>query len=160
MSGQTTGELMGAVAGRIDLAKDTVGLMGVSYPAINTVPASPWGMVRQSPLAPSTIEKARAGVQVVRTRIDVVLLVVSDPSSPSDAARLDGLVEPILDLFDANANGGNVNAAFTGLLDWSVDHIWHEAFIRRMPLKWGEAGYCHAAIITMDSEFQRKAVLP
>lgn len=155
-----TGELLTAIAGRIERDKVRLGLQGVSYPALNTVPASPWAMVRTSPVAPSSIEKARAGLQIVRPRIDIVLLVVSDNSRPADAARLDGLIEPILDMFDANANGGNVNHAFTGLLSESVDQIWHEAFIRRLPLKWGEAGYCHAAIITMDSQFSRRAELP
>lgn len=155
-----TGELLTAIAARIDQRKSALGLMGVSYPALNSVPSSPWAMVRTSPVAPSTIEKARAGVQIVRPRIDIVVLVVSDVTRPADAARLDGVVEPILDLFDANANGGNVNTAFSGLLSASVDHIWHEAVIRRMPLKWGEAGYCHAAILTLDSEYQRKAQVP
>lgn len=155
-----TGDLLTAIAGRIEQRKAALGLEGVSYPAINSVPRSPWAMVRLSPVIPSTIEKARAGVQIVRPRIDVVLLVTSDPSRPADAARLDGLTEPILDLFDANPNGGNVNAAFSGLLSESADRIWHEAVIRRMPLKWGEAGYCHAAILTLDAEFRREAVLP
>lgn len=155
-----TRDVMRAIAARIERDKDAIGLRGVSYPAHNTVPASPWAMVRQSLAIPTTILKARAGLQLVRSRIDIVLLVTSDMTRPGDAARLDGLVEPILDLFDANANGGNVNAAFAGLLDGSVNRVWHNALVRRMAVEWGEAGYCHAVVISLDVEFQRRAELP
>lgn len=156
-----TGELLKAVAGRIEQKQAAIGLQGVSYPALNYVPASPWAMVRMSMYRQTLVTKARAGMQVVQPGIDIVLLVVDDNSQPGDAARLDGLIEPILDLFDANANGGNVNLAFTGLLTESVDRIWHEAVVRRLSLeRWGETGPCHAAIITLDSEFKREASLP
>ncbi len=155
-----TDDLLAAIAGVIAANRVALGLEGVSYPALPAIPASPWAMVRQSVLLPTTIEKARAGVQIVRPMVDIVVLVASDVTRPGDAARLDGLTEPILDLFDANAQGGNVNAAFDGLLTESVDHIWHEAQVRRAALDWGEAGYCHAAILTMDSQFSRKAQLP
>lgn len=155
-----TRDLLAAIAGRIDARKTALGIRGVSYPALNVVPDSPWVMVRLSLQQPSTIAKARAGLQVVSASIDLVALVVSDPARPEDAARLDGLVEPLLDLFDANANGGNVNTAFSGLLDEHVDRIWHEARIRRMAIEWGEAGFCHAVILTLDSQFQREAILP
>lgn len=155
-----TGDLLAAVAARIDRDKDRLGLEGVSYPALDHVPKSPWLMVRWSLVQPTTISKARAGLQVVNARIDLVALVASQPQRPSDAARLDGVIEPLLDLFDANANGGNVNHAFSGLLNGNVDRLWHDAQVRRAALEWGETGYCHAAIITLDSEFQRKAVLP
>lgn len=151
---------MHGVAAVIESHKGALGLQGVSYPSLNTVPASPWAMVRQSLAQPSTVSKARGGLQVVGARIDIVLLVVSDPRRPGDAARLDGLVHPILDLFDANAYGGDVNHAFTGVLTESVDRIWHDAQIRRLAIEWGEAGYCHAAILTLDAQFQRKAGLP
>ena len=160
MSELTTGALMKAMAAVINSHKASLGLVGVSSPAINNVPKSPWCMVRQSMAMPSLIEKGRAGLQIVRPRIDIVLLVVSDEKRPGDASRLDGLVDPILDLFDANAYGGNVNAAFTGLLTQSVDRIWQEASVRRLALEWGEAGYCHAAIITLDAQFSRRASLP
>lgn len=155
-----TGDLMRAYAARIDAVKDRLGLQGVDYPARNTFPASPWLMIRQSLVLPSTVEKGRAGVQVVRPRVDLVALVASDPKRPGDAARLDGLVDPLLDLFDANANGGNVNAAFAGLLDDTIERVWHEARVRRAVMEWGEVGYCHAAIITLDSEYRRRAELP
>ena len=155
-----TGDLLTAIAARIERDAATLGLRGVSYPALNTVPASPWAMIRQSMVVPTTVVKARAGLQLVQPAIDIVLLVTSDDRSPGDAARLDGLVHPILDMFDANANGGNVNSAFAGLLTESVDRVWQEATVRRMALTWGESGYCHAAILTLDAQFQRRAELP
>jgi len=154
------GDVLAAIAARIDQVKDAIGLRGVSYPALNTVPASPWLMVRQSVAIPSRVTKERAGLQVVHLSIDAVLLVTSDAKRPSDAARLDGLGYQILDLFDANANGGNVNNAFAGLLAEPVDRIWSAAPVRRMALEWGEAGYCHAAILTLDAEYKRRASLP
>ena len=156
-----TKSLLTAVAAVIDRHKAALGLEGVSYPALNTVPASPWAMVRTSRYLPSTVVKARAGQQRARIGIDVMLLVKSNERRPQDAARLDGLMEPILDLFDANAYGTNVNAAFAGTgLDGSVERVWQEVVLRTMPIEYGEAGYCHAAILTMDAEFARKAVLP
>lgn len=154
------GDVMAGIAKRIDNQKSTLGLQGVSYPAINHVPKSPWVMVRQSMTAPTIVTKARAGLQVVRPSIDLVALVVSDPNRPGDASRLDGLMHPLLDLFDANANGGNVNYAFSGILSGNVDRIWNEATVRRVSLEWGESGYCHALIITLDSEFKREADMP
>jgi hypothetical protein len=137
-----------------------LGLAGVSYPALPTVPRSPWLMVRQSLYAPTRVVKARAGLQVVRAGIDLVVLV-TDHGDPGDAARVDGIPERLLDLFDANAYGGNVNAAFAGTdLPDSLSHVWTEALVRRMALSWFEAGACHAAIVTLDTEFQRRAELP
>lgn len=139
---------------------DALGLRGVSYPARPDVPHSPWLMIRQSLYVPSRVVKARAGVQVVRAGIDLVALV-KDHGDPGDAARVDGLPEALLDLFDANAYGGNVNAAFAGTsLPGSVSHVWIDALVRRMALQWFEAGPCHAAIVTLDTEFQRKVELP
>lgn len=160
MSELTTGALMNAMASVIKAKKTSLGLEGVSSPAINNIPASPWCMIRQSMAMPSFVEKSRAGKQLVMPQIDIVLLVVSDEQRPGDASRLDGLIDPILDLFDANAYGGNVNTAFTGLLDESIDRVWQSAQIRRMAIEWGEAGYCHAAIITLDAQFARRASLP
>lgn len=154
------GELMQAIATRIDQRKDVIGLEGVSYPALNTVPRSPWLMVRQSMTAPTAINKERAGQQVVHPGIDLVVLVTSDIKRPGDAARLDPLLHPLLDLFDANANGGNVNNAFAGILDKNVDRVWTNATSSRVALEWGESGFCHALIITMDAEFKRRAELP
>lgn len=154
------GDLMEAIADRIDAKKTSLGLQGVSYPSENHVAKSPWLMVRQSLTAPTQVAKQRAGLQVVNPAIDLVALVVSSENRPGDAARLDGLVHPLLDLFDANANGGNVNYAFTGLLTENVDRVWNEAMVRRAALNWGESGYCHALIITLDAQFMRKAVLP
>lgn len=154
------GDLMQGIAERIDAKKGALGLEGVSYPALNHVPKSPWLMVRQSVTAPTMITKARAGMQVVAPAIDLVVLVASDPKYPGDAARLDTLVHPLLDLFDANANGGNVNSAFSGILTENVDRVWNEAMVRRVATEWGESGYCHALIITMDAQFMRKAEMP
>ncbi len=153
-------DVLKAIAAAIDTRKGALGIEGVSYPATPAVSASPWVMVRESLYQPSTVAKARAGLQVVSLRVDLVVLVTSDPKRPEDAARLDGVKEPLLDLFDANALGGNVNTAFTGLLTESVDWIWNEATTRRMAMDWGEAGFCHALIITLDSQFQRRASLP
>ena len=161
MAAMTTRDLMRAIAAVLTTHRVALGLEGVSYPARPDVPASPWAMVRQAMALPSPVAKDRAGRYTVRPAIDVVLLVTSDVKRPQDAARLDGLAEPILDLFDATVYGGNVNGAFAGTdLPGSVNQVWREAMVRRMPLDWGEAGYCHAAIITMDAEFMRKAALP
>lgn len=154
------GTYIEALAQRIDNAKASIGLEGVSYPPENYVPASPWLMLRQSMYVPGSISKARAGLQVVQPSIDLVFLVTTDGKSPGDASRLDKLVHPVLDLFDANANGGNVNYAFTGILTENVDRVWNDAPIRRATIPWGETPICHALIITLDSEFQRRAELP
>lgn len=155
-----TGDLMKAIAQVIDAKKAAIGLEGVSYPPLNNVPKSPWLMVRQSITGMTQVTKERAGMQVVKPSIDLVALVVADPLKPGEAARLDALQHPLLDLFDANANGGNVNYAFTGALDESITRVWNEALVRRGTIKYGESGDCHALIITLDSEFQRKAELP
>lgn len=157
-----TKDLLEAIAAVIDAKKDAIGLTGgAHYPALNTVPVSPIAFVRTSRYLPSTIEKPRAGQQRARLGIDVLLLVRSSERRPQDAARLDGLIEPILDLFDANLYGGNVNGAFAGHnLPGNVERVWHEAVLRTMPIDYGEAGYCHAAILTLDAEFARKAVMP
>ena len=137
-----------------------LGLKGVSYPARPDVPASPWLMIRQSLYTPTQVVKARAGLQIVQSGIDMVALV-QDHGDPGDAARVDGIPEALLDLFDANTYGGNVNAAFAGIsLPDNVNHIWTDALIRRMAVTWFEAGPCHAAIITVDTEFNRKAIAP
>ena len=151
--------VLAAIAQTVMVRQTALGLAGVSYPAIDHVPQSPWLMVRQSQAQPTVIVKARAGLQVVSLSVDLVALVVSDASRPGDAARLDGLIEPLLDLFDANAYGGNVNSALPNLSE-SVDRVWQQATVRRFALEWGESGYCHAAIITMDTLYQRKALLP
>lgn len=153
-------DVLTGIAAVIERNRVALGLEGVSYPVINHVPASPWAMVRQSTVQPYFVEKRRAGLQVVSLPVDLVLLVASSEQRPGDAARLDRVIEPVLDLFDANANGGDVNHAFTGVLAESVDRIWQQARVRRLAMRWGESGYCHAAIITMDTQFQRKAVLP
>lgn len=156
----TDGELMAAIAQRIDTKKVAIGLEGASYPPLNYVPSSPWLMVRPSLYAVTQITKARAGLQVVAPAIDLVALVKADPKKPAEASRLDGLEHSLLDVFDANANGGNVNYAFSGLLTDSVSRVWNEAMVRRATISWGESGECHALIITLDSEFQRKAIMP
>lgn len=147
-----TPDLMAAIASRV---ATIAGIEGASYPALNYVPRSPWAMIRQSMTIPTTYEKRRMGQQVVFPAIDVVLLVMSDETRPGDAARIDGLIAPVLDLFDANAVGGNVNYALPGL-DGEVDRVWNVANVQRVALPWGESGYCYAAIITMDSEFRRQ----
>lgn len=154
------GDLMRAIAQVVEANKDKIGLEGVSYPPLNHVPSSPWLMVQQSLTRPTSVAKARAGLQIVLPGIDLVALVVADANKPSEAARLDSLMHPLLDLFDANANGGNVNTAFRGVLSESVDRVWNDASIRRALIPWGESGHCHAMIITLDAEFQRRAELP
>lgn len=150
-----TPDLMRAIAARIDAHKDTLGIEGVSYPPINIVPRSPWVMVRRSNTIPSTVQKARLGQQVHLPMIDIVVLVTSDVTRPSDAARLDGLEAPILDLFDASATGGNVGTALPSL-DGHVDRVWDDIpSIRTTPVEWGEAGYCHAMIITLNGKYRR-----
>lgn len=154
------GDLMTAIAAAIDAKKGAIGIDGASYPPLNRVPSSPWVMVRQSMTGITQVAKARAGQQVVSPAIDLVGLIVADPRKPAEAARLDLILHPLLDLFDANANGGNVNYAFSGLLDDNVDRIWNEAMVRRATVKWGESGDCHALVITLDAQFMRKAVMP
>lgn len=162
------GDLMTAIAAVIDAKKGAIGIDGASYPPLNRVPSSPWVMVRQSMTGITQVTKARAGQQVVSPAIDLVGLVVANPLKPAEAARLDRILHPLLDLFDANANGGNVNYAFSGLRDESgdriwkdnVDRIWNEAMVRRATVKWGESGDCHALVITLDAQFMRKAVMP
>lgn len=150
-----TPDLMRAIADRIDEHKDAIGLRGVSYPATNTVEASPWAMVRRSSVFPSTVEKARLGQQVHLPMIDIVVLVTSDPRRPGDAARLDAIEAPLLDLFDASANGGNVGTILPDL-DGHVDRVWDAIpGIRVLPLEWGEAGYCHALIVTFNAKYRR-----
>ena len=151
-------EMCAAIAARIDANKAALGLEGVSYPALNTVPSSPWAMVRLSPLRPTTTSK-RLSRQTVNAFIDVVVLIASSETTPGDAARLDTLVHPIPDLFDAHAIGGNVNAVLTGL-DGSVNHIWNDGQTTIAPRIWGEAGYCYSAVITFDTQFTREAVTP
>lgn len=153
-------DVLSAIAQTITAKQAALGLAGVSYPALNHVPQSPWLMVRPSLFTPTTIAKARAGLQVVSLSVDLVALVVSDEARPGDAARLDHLVEPLLDLFDANVYGGNVNSALPAAMGGSVDRVWHQATVRRMATRWGESPFCHAAIITMDSQYQREAQLP
>lgn len=154
------GTYMKGLAECVEQRKAAIGLEGVSYPPINYVPSSPWLMVRQSLVAQTQITKGLAGKQVVKPSIDLLALVVADPMKPAEASRLDHLVHPLLDLFDANANGGNVNYAFSGILQGNVDWVWNEAMVRRGTIPWGESGECHALIITLDSEFKRKALLP
>lgn len=152
-----TRDLLTSIAARLEANKAAIGLAGVSYPARNAVPASPWAMVRQSMTIPTTVVKARATQQIVRPAIDVVLLVTSDETSPGDAARLDGLIAPVLDLFDATAAGGHIAAALPGW-DGPMHRVWQEALVRRVAVSWGETGYCHAAVITFDAEFPRSAL--
>jgi hypothetical protein len=153
MAGVDYRALLGAIATKVATID---GLEGASYPPLNHVPRSPWAMVRQSTTLPSTVGKTRAKQQQVRLAIDVVLLIDSDEKRPGDAARLDALILPVLDLFDANAVGGNVNLAFAGIdIGGSVERIWDETIVRRTPLIWGESGYCHAAILTLDAEYRR-----
>lgn len=156
----TISELMDAIAKVLNANKSKLGIEGAHYPPLNYIPNSPVVMVRQSLYQPTTITKERAGQQVVRPMIDLVALVKSDITRPGDASRLDGLEHPMLDLFDANANGGDVNHAFNGHLTKNVNRVWQEAVSRRAVMEWGESGYCHALILTMDAEFYRKAVLP
>lgn len=155
-----TGDLMTAIAKVIDTNKAKVGVEGVSYPPLNYVPKSPWVMIRQSITGQTLVTKERAGLQVVKPSIDLVALVKADPLKPGEAARLDGIQHPLLDLFDANANSGNVNYAFTGVLNDSITRVWNGALVRRGIIEWGESKDCHALIITLDSEFQRRADLP
>lgn len=151
-----TKDVLKAVTAVITANASALGLEGVSYPARPEVPASPWLMVRQSLYLPARIEKARSGLQIVNAGIDLVALV-RDTGDPGAAARVDGLPEALLDLFDANTYGGNVNAAFADTdLPGSVDHVWVEALVRRMALQWFEAGPCHAAIVTLDTSWKRK----
>lgn len=154
------GVYMKALATVIDTRRAEIGLEGVSYPPENRVPRSPWLMIRQSITGTTQVTKERAGLQVVKPAIDLVALVTADPKKPADASRLDKIQHPLLDLFDANANGGNVNYAFSGVLDESITRVWNEALVRRGIIPWGESGDCHALIITLDSEFKRKAELP
>lgn len=151
---------MDGLAKAIDAKKASIGLEGVSYPPLNHVQRSPWLMIRQSITGQTLVTKERAGLQVVKPSIDLVALVKADPLKPGEAARLDKLQHPLLDLFDANANGGNVNYAFTGVLEDNVTRVWNQALVRRGIIPWGESGDCHALIITLDSEFQRRAELP
>lgn len=153
-------DVLKAVAARIDAKKGDIGWQVVAYPPLNYVKPSPALMVRQSLIAPSVVEKGRAGQQVVRCGIDLVGLVAADPLEPAEASRLDHLIHPTLDLFDANANGGDVNWAFAGLLNESVDQIWNESLVRRLIIPWGESGECHAVIMTLDTVFKRKATMP
>lgn len=153
-------DVLKAVAAVTTANAGALGLEGVSYPATPAFEASPWLMIRQSLYTPTQVVKARAGLQIVRAGIDLVALV-KDHGNPGDAARVDGIPERLLDLFDANANGGNVNAAFAGTdLPDNVSHIWTDALVRRMAIQWFEAGACHAAIITLDTEFKREAIAP
>lgn len=147
-------ELMRAIADRIDANKEALKIEGVSYPPINTVPKSPWAMVRTSQAIPSTVEKARLGQQVWLPAIDVVVLVRSDVKRPADAARLDAVLTPLLDLFDASNADGATNTLFPGL-DGHVDRVWDAANIRQLALTWGEAGFCHALIVTFNAKFKR-----
>lgn len=147
-------ELMRAIADRIDANKEALKIEGVSYPPINTVPKSPWAMVRTSQAIPSTVEKARLGQQVWLPAIDVVVLVRSDVKRPADAARLDAVLTPLLDLFDASHEGGAMNTLMPGL-SGHVDRVWNTTVHRIAPIEWGEAGYCFALIVTFDAKFRR-----
>lgn len=147
-----TPDVLAAVAKRINDHKAALGLAGVSYPQDNTVPASPWVMIRQSRTLPTTYTK-RSALQMVQLNIEVIVLVVSQEETPREEARLDALVDPILDLFDANATGGNINHAFPDLLE-PVDRIWDAATVIRQPVNWS-GQYCYAAYISLDALFRR-----
>lgn len=149
-------ELMRAIANRIDAHKSALRIEGVSCPPINTVPRSPWAMVRTSATFPTTVEKARLGQQVWLPSIDVVVLVRSDQKRPADAARLDHVLTPLLDLFDMENADPATNTLFPGI-GGHVDRVWNVAQVRQMALDWGEAGFCHALIVTLDAKFRRGA---
>lgn len=142
-----------AYAARIRLIPD---FAGVSYPIRNDVPSSPWVMVKQSDQRPTVYEK-QAARQVVHAFIDVVILVKSQEETPREQTKIDTLIAPVLDLFDANAVGGNINQAFPNLPD-PIDRVWQDATVQRFAVNWGSAGFCYAARITLDSQFKRHAV--
>lgn len=146
-------DLMAAYAGRVRLLP---ALAGVSYPVENRVPASPWAMVKQSDQRPTEYEK-QAGRQLVRAFIDIVVLVESQEETPREQTKIDTLVTPILDLFDANAVGGNINNAFPDLPE-PIDRVWLNATVQRYVSNWGQTGFCYAARITLDSTFKRQAI--
>lgn len=146
-------DLMAALATQIARIP---GLNGRAYyPARVLVEKSPTVMIRQSNEQPTTYEKARLGLQVVRASIDVVILVAPTENNdrPRDEAKIDTLISPILDLFDASASGGSVNDRLPGL-DGHVDAVWHTATIKRGVLPWAGTE-CYAAVITLDSVFKR-----
>lgn len=148
-----TPDLMAAIAQRLALITD---FAGVSYPARNDIPRSPWVMVKQSDTRPTIYEK-KAARQQVMPFIDVLILVKSQAETPREQAKIDTLISPVLDLFDANAVGGNINRAFPDLPD-PVGRIWLNATVQRQAIDWGTAGFCYAARITLDSAFTRHAV--
>lgn len=144
-----TPDLLDAVVTRLGLLADLAGASRVQ----NRVPASPWAMVMQSTRRPTVYEK-QAGRQVVRPFIDVVILVASQEETPREQTRIDTLISPVLDLFDANAVGGNINHAFPDL-PGAIDRIWNEATVERYASNWGSTGFCYAARITLDAQFRR-----
>jgi hypothetical protein len=146
-------DLMAAYATRVRLIPD---FAGVSYPIRDTVPASPWAMIKQSDQQ-ATIYEKQAGRQVVMPFIDIVILVKSQEETPREQTKIDTLVTPVLDLFDANTVGGNINAAFPDL-PGPIDRVWLNATVQRFAVNWGSSGFCYAARITLDSQFRRQAV--
>lgn len=146
-------DILAAVANRIEAHKSALTLEGVSYPVLNTVPSSPWLMVRQSRNLPTRYEK-RATTQIVHLSIELIILVATQQENQREEQRIDGLVEPVLDLFDATAVGGNINHAFPDLPE-PIDRIWQDAPVVRQPVQWGEQ-FCYAAYITLDAQFSRK----
>jgi len=146
-------DLMAAIATRIRLVP---GIAGVSYPMENRVPHSPWVMVKQSDQRLTVYEK-QAGRQVVHSFIDAIVLVKSQEETPREQTRIDTLVTPILDLFDVNAVGDNINLAFPEL-PGPVDRVWLNATVQRYASNWGSTGFCYAARITLDAQFKRQAL--
>ncbi len=128
---------------------------GVSYPIRDDVPAGPWAMVRQSELRPTVYEK-RPGRHLVKPFIEVLILIPSHLETPREQAKLDPLPTQVLDLFDANTVGGNINHAFPDL-PGPIDRVWNDATVQRQALEWGKGRrFCYAARITLDSQFERK----
>lgn len=145
--------LMAAVADRLNEMPE---LAGASYPPLDHVPESPWAMVRQAD-EPTTYAKRRFGAQEATVYLDVILLVASSRETPRDQARLDGLPERVLDVFDASLTGGSAAELVPSLVPppgADLHRLWNEAQVSRLTATWGTQ-FCYAAIVRLDVTYTR-----
>ena len=149
----TIEDLLQRLAARLG-AVDIPGVEGVSYPMRVDIPATPWIMLRQSEQFPTRYEFSRLGEQIVYAAVDFIVLVKASSDEQRDQARIDKLIDPILDALDPVPYGVSP-ADLLGLEGHQIDHIRTEAQVTRRPVEWAGTP-CYAAYISIDPQYRRK----
>lgn len=149
----TIEQLLQSLAARI-AAVSIPGIEGVSYPMRADVPVSGWIMLRQSEQFPTSYQTIRLGEQAVNAAVDIIILVKATKDEQRDQAKIDKLIDPVLDAIDPTAYEVSP-AELLGLQAHQIDHVRTEAQITRRPVEWAGTP-CYAAYISIDPQYRRK----